>query len=675
MKFVKLFEPLKLRNMEIRNRIIMPAMALNFSPDRSVNDKTIDFYEERSKGGVGLIILGGCGVEDRGSGPTMLSIADDKYIPGYTKFAERVHKHGAKTIVQLYHAGAYSGMPGMVSSSAVMSNLTRRVPEELSIDEIKIVQENHALAAERVREAGFDGVELLGSAGYLINQFLSPNTNKRTDEYGGSLENRLRYPLELIKLVKDRVGKDITVGMRVAGDDFVPGSNTYKESAIFAKHYDDVGIDYINVTGGWHETRIPQLPMLVPPAAYVYLADNIKENLNAPVFSANRINDPIIAERILRNEWADGICFGRGLIADPYLPNKAKENKLWDIKKCLACNQGCFDHIFTGRSVECLRNYQASREGKFNLDQKTKTPMKVVIVGSGPGGLEAARVATIIGHKVTILEKKEKIGGQVNAAFVPPGRNEMQEIIKYYKAQIKHRNIDLQLNTEASLEKINELEPEVVIFATGVKFAIPDIPGIDGSLGSTLYFADDVLTGDYHVGKNVVVVGGSATGMETALWVADLGALDSEIARFISIYDLIPRDEIFSKWLRGNRNVTIIEKLPKLGLNLGRTTRGFMIGHTMKMGIKTITNANITKFEGKTVEYELEGEKNSLDNIDTFILATGVNPNTDLYDKVEASNPSYKMYKIGDCDDKPKEKRTMMDAIHQGYQIAYNLDK
>ncbi|KKK42694.1 MAG: NADH oxidase, partial [Candidatus Lokiarchaeum sp. GC14_75] len=515
MKFVKLFEPLKLRKMEIRNRIIMPAMALNFSPDRSVNDKTINFYEERSKGGVGLIILGGCGVEDRGSGPTMLSIADDKYISGYTKFAERIHKHGAKTIVQLYHAGAYSGMPGMVSSSAVMSNLTRRVPEELSIEEIKIVQENHALAAERVREAGFDGVELLGSAGYLINQFLSPNTNKRTDEYGGSLENRLRYPLELIKLVKDRVGKDITVGMRVAGDDFVPGSNTYKESAVFAKHYDDAGIDYINVTGGWHETRIPQLPMMVPPAAYVYLADNIKGNLNAPVFSANRINDPVLAERILRNEWADGICFGRGLIADPYLPNKAKENKLWDIKKCLACNQGCFDHIFTGRSVECLRNYQASREGKFNLDQKTKTPMKVVIVGSGPGGLEAARVATIIGHKVTILEKKEKIGGQVNAAFVPPGRNEMQEIIKYYKAQIKHRNIDLQLNTEASLEKINELEPDVVIFATGVKFAIPDIPGIDGSLGSTLYFADDVLTGDYHVGKNVVVVGGSATGMET----------------------------------------------------------------------------------------------------------------------------------------------------------------
>jgi 2,4-dienoyl-CoA reductase (NADPH2) len=675
MKFVKLFEPLKIKNVEIRNRFVLPAMALNFSRDRTVNDKTIDFYEERAKGGVGLIILGGCSVEDRGGGPTMLSIADDKHIPGYTAFAERMHKHGAKTIVQLYHAGAYSGMPDMVSSSAVMSNLTRRVPKELTIEEIKVVQESHAKAAERVKKAGFDGVELLGSAGYLINQFLSPITNKRTDEYGGSLENRLRYPLELIKLVQERVGKDILVGMRVAGDDFVPGSNTYKESAVFSKYYDEAGIDYINVTGGWHETRIPQLPMMVPPGAYVYLADNIKSNVNTPVFSANRINDPIIAERVLRNEWADAICMGRGLIADPYLPNKAKENKLWDIKKCLACNQGCFDHIFTGRSVECMRNYQASREGKFNLDQKTKTPMKVVIIGSGPGGLEAARVATILGHDVTILEKKGEIGGQVNAAFVPPGRSEMGEIINYYKAQIHHRNIDLQLNTEATLEKINKLEPDVVIFATGVKFDIPDIPGIDGSLGSTIYFADDVLTGDYHVGKNIVVVGGSATGMETAIWAADLGALDSETARFISLYDLIPRDEIFSKWLRGNRNVTIIEKLPKIGLNLGRTTRGFMIGHTMKLGIKSITGAVITKFEGKSVDYELEGEKKSLDNIDTFILATGVKPNTDLYDKVEASNPSYKMFKVGDCMDKPKEKRQMMDAIHTGFLTAYNLDK
>ena len=224
---------------------------------------------------------------------------------------------------------------------------------------------------------------------------------------------------------------------------------------------------------------------------------------------------------------------------------------------------------------------------------------------------------------------------------------------------------------EATPELINKYNPDAVIFATGVKYTIPEIPGIDGSLGSTIYSAEDVLSGDYPVGKNIVVVGGSATGMETAIWAAELGALDSEIARFISLYELMPQEEIFSRWLKGNRNVTLIEMLPRLGLNVGRTTRGFLIGHIMKLGIKIITNANISKFEGKTVEFNHAGEEKTLDNIDTFILATGVKPNTDLHDTIKASNPTFKIYKIGDC----KKARTMMEAIHEGFKTAYKLDK
>jgi len=384
MKFVKLFEPLKIRDMEIRNRIVLPAMALNYTPDGYISEQITNFYVERAKGGVGLIIIGGCQVEKRGGGGSQfLSIEDDKFIPGFTVFAKEIHTHGAKVIAQLYHAGAYALTHKPVSSSAVRSNLTRLVPKELTIDEIKVVQENHANAADRIKKAGFDGVELSGSAGYLINQFLSPLTNKRTDEYGGSLENRLRYPLELIKLVKKRVGKDILVGMRIAGDDFVPGSNTYKESAVFAKYYDEAGIDYLNVTGGWHETRIPQIPMMVPQGAYAYLAENIRNNVSAPVFASNRITNPTIAEEILRNEMADAICMGRALIADAYLPIKAKENNLWDIRKCVGCNQGCFDHIFTGRAVECMRNYEVSREAEIDINKKVDKPMRILIIGSG----------------------------------------------------------------------------------------------------------------------------------------------------------------------------------------------------------------------------------------------------------------------------------------------------
>ena len=671
MKFVKLFEPLNIKDLDIRNRIVMPAMALNFSRDGGINDTTINFYLERAKGGVGLIIIGGAGVEARGGGPTMFAIYDDKYIPGYTRFTETMHSYGAKTVVQLYHAGAYSGMPDMVSSSAVMSNLTRRVPKELTIDEIKGVQENHALAAERALKAGFDGVELLGSAGYLINQFLSPVTNKRTDEYGGSLENRLRYPLELIQLVKERVGQKMIVGMRIAGDDFVPGSNTYKESAVFAKHYVNAGIDYINVTGGWHETRIPQIPMMVPQGAYAYLAENIKNVVNIPVFSSNRINSPIIAEQILRDQMADAVCMGRALIADAYLPLKAKQNNLWDIRKCVGCNQGCFDHIFTGKSVECMRNYMVSREGKIDLDIKTKHPMKVLIIGAGPGGLEAARIAKVLGHNVTILEKKPNLGGQANLSWVPPGRDDIREIMNYYSAQIEHLRIELHLGVEADLDYINKYQPDAVIFATGVKYNIPDIPGIDGSLGSEIYLAEKILEGEYPIGKNVVVVGGSATGIETAIWAAEQGALNSEVAKFIAFYDLLPKDELLKRWLRGNRKVTIIDMLPKLGMSVGRTTRGFLIGQLIKLGIKSILDVQIKKFEGKTLIYEHENEIKTLQNIDTFILATGVEPNDDLFNKVKETNPPYKIFKIGDC----KEPRTMMEAIHEGFSTAYNLDK
>ncbi|MFW9950609.1 MAG: FAD-dependent oxidoreductase [Candidatus Thorarchaeota archaeon] len=671
MKFVKLFEPFKIKNEEIKNRIVMPAMALNFSRDGGINDKIINFYVERAKGGAGIIIIGGAGVEPRGGGPTMFAIHDDKYIPGYTQFTTNMHNYGAKTFVQLYHAGAYSGMPDMVSSSAVMSNLTRRVPKELTIDEIKVVQENHASAAERALRAGFDGVELLGSAGYLINQFLSPVTNKRTDKYGGSLENRLRYPLELIKIVKERVGTEMIVGMRVAGDDFVPGSNTYKESAIFAKKYADAGINYLNVTGGWHETRIPQIPMMVPQGAYAYLAENIKSVVDIPVFSSNRINNPITAERILRNQMADAVCMGRALIADPYLPLKAKENRLWDIRKCVGCNQGCFDHIFTGSSVECMRNYAVSREGKINLDNKTKNPMNVLIIGAGPGGLEAARIAKILGHNVTILEKKHNLGGQANLSWIPPGRHDIHEIIDYYSAQIEHLGINLHLGAEANLESINKYQPDAVIFATGVKYNIPNIPGIDGSLGSEIYLAEKILEGEYPIGKNVVVVGGSATGMETAIWAAEQGSFDSEIAKFIAFYDLMPREELFKRWLRGNRNVTIIDMLPKLGMSIGRTSRGFLIGQLEKLGITSILNANLKRFEGKILTYEQENNIKTLEKIDTFILATGVEPNDDLFNKVKETNPPYKIFKVGDC----KKPRTMLEATHEGFSTAYNLDK
>lgn len=660
----------------LKNRIVMPAMHLNYSEDGFVNEQEIDFYRERAEGGVGFIIVGGCGVENRGAAPGMIMLDDDKYIPSFKALADAVHEHGALIAAQLYHAGRYAmsflTKEEPVSASAEYSKFSKETPKKLTIDEIHEVQQHIVDSAVRAQKADFDGVELLGSAGYLINQFLSPLTNKRDDQYGGSFENRLRFPRELIKMVKDAVNKDFLVGIRVSGDDFMPNSNNYEENAKIAKHYAEVGIDFINVTGGWHETRVPQITSQVPPGAYAYLAQNIKQLVgNTPVISGNRINTPEIGEQIIRDGKADAVAMGRALIADSFMPKKVKNGKLWDVIKCVACNQGCFDSIFKLQPVECMRNYRASRENRYDFDKKTETPKKVIIVGAGPAGLEAARVATKLGHKVTVLEKRDTIGGQANVSFVPHGRESFKEIITYYEDQIKHYDIDVRLNTEANPELINSLEPDVVIVATGVKYAIPKIDGIDGSNGSDICFADDALAGDHPVGQRVVVVGGAATGVETAIWAARLGAFTSEQAHFLSFYNALPRDEVFKRWFRGPRKVTILELLPKIGKSIGKSSRWVMLDEVKNLDIDVITNANIQKFDGDSISYTVSDDETlkSIDGVDTFILATGVKPNKDLYRKLKKSKPGYKLKKIGDC----KKPRTMLDAIHEGFRTAFKI--
>lgn len=650
-------------------------MHLNYSIDGTINDQIVNFYEERAKGGAGLIIIGGCSVEKRGGGPSMVSIENDSFIPGLQRLADKIHDYDTQIAAQLYHAGRYainfSSDLETISASAVYSRFAKSTPRPLSIDEIYEVQDIIADAALRAKRAHYDAVELLSSAGYLMDQFLSPLTNNRTDEYGGSWENRVRFPIELIRRVRERVGDDYTIGIRISGDDFIPGSNTYVEKAKIAKLYAEEKINWINVTGGWHETRVPQITMQVPPGAYVYLAENIKNLVNIPVFASNRINSPVLAEHILRDGQADAICMGRALIADPYLPQKVKKGKLWDIMKCVGCNQGCFDAVFKMEEIQCMRNFIVSREGKYDLSHQTENPQKILIIGAGPAGLEAARVATLLGHDVLIVDKKADIGGQLNVSFVPPGRENLKEIYEYYSNQITHLPINLKLGFDVTPEFVQDYDADVVICATGVKFSIPPIKGIDRSLGSDICFADEALAGDHPIGKNVVVVGGAATGVETAIWIARKGAMKPDVAHFLSFYNVLPKDEIMKKLFRGPRNVTILELLPRIGTSIGKSTRWTMLDEIKHLGIEVITNANITKFEGKCVHFTHNEEEKTLEHIDTFILATGVSPNQNLYNELKKMDLSSKLYRIGDC----KKPRTLMEAIHEGFKTIYNLDK
>ena len=473
MDFPYLFSPVTINGMTLRNRIVMTAMHLGYTPTGEANDRLVEFYRRRAEGGVGFIIVGGCIIDEFGGMQSMISLNDDRFIPGLERLTEAVKGHGAKIGAQLYQAGRYahSAMIGgrePISSSAVRSKLTGETPRALELDEIPGVQDRFAEAALRAKRAGFDAVEILGSAGYLISQFLSPITNLREDRYGGDLKNRMRFGLETVEKVRKAVGPDYPVLMRLAGNDFMEGGNTNRESALFAAEAEKVGIDLFDVTGGWHETRIPQLTMGVPRKAYLYLAQGIKSSVSVPVLASNRINDPALGEQILRDGEADLVTMARALIADPDLPKKAREGNTETISHCIACNQGCFDEVFKLQPVTCMVNPMAGRETEKRL-LPTENPKKVLVAGGGPAGLKAACTAAERGHRVTLVEKDRKLGGQLLLNRLIPGREEMLTAARDLISNLKALDVEVLIGKEADPEFIRKLSPDAAIIATGAQ--------------------------------------------------------------------------------------------------------------------------------------------------------------------------------------------------------------
>jgi 2,4-dienoyl-CoA reductase (NADPH2) len=661
MEFIKLFEPAKIRNMEVKNRIIMPAMHLGFCEKGFITERFIEFYRMRARGEVGTIIIGGCAVDEYAGGlPNFVFISDDKYIPGLKKFTKTIHRFNTKVICQLYHAGryAFSLVIGKqpISASALPSKFTGETPREMTKEEIEITINNICSAARRAKEAGFDGVELLGSAGYLINQFLSPLTNKREDEYGGSFENRLRFPLQLIKKVRETVGEDFPIFIRMSGDDFMPGSNTVEENKIIAKEYEKAGIDILNVTGGWHETRVPQISTFVPEGAFVYLAGYIKENVNIPVVACNRINDLFLAEKILRDNIADFVGMARAFIADPEILIKAKRREFLKIRKCIACNQGCFDSVFEVKPISCLVNPEAGRE-KFKI-KKAKNKKNILIIGAGPAGCEAARILKIRGHRVEIFEKENEIGGQLKLASVLPERSQFKEIIKFYENQINFLKIKLNLNSEVNYSIVKERNPDVVIIATGATQKIPEIKGIDNK---NVIYAFDILANKKVAGENVVIIGGGGVGIETALYLKRRNSLDEKDIFFIIKYNLLSCEKAISL-VKNKRKVTIVEMLERIGRDIGKSTRWTFIQELKNCGIEIITSAKVQEIKENGVQLE-----DRFIPADTVVIATGTHSENTL--KEELKDLNCKIYVIGDA----SSPRKAIDAIYEGYKIGCEI--
>jgi 2,4-dienoyl-CoA reductase (NADPH2) len=668
LKFIKLFEPVAINRVTIKNRIVMPAMALAYTDDYSFSQRYKAFYRERAKGGVGLMIIGPVAIDRVGSTPFMPGLFEDKYIGPIREFRDQLHKDtDAKIGIQLMQMGrfassSYTGVPP-IAPSAIPSPISGEVPREMTRDDIEEVKEAYVQAAGRAMEAGFDFIEVLAAGGYLIGEFLSPVTNHRTDEYGGPIENRMRFGLEVIKKVRQAVGKDFAMGIRVSGHDFMEGGHTNVESSLFCTEAEKVGVNSINVTGGWHESYIPQITTNVPPGAFLYLARGIKEKVRVPVFASNRLGDPLVAERALRSGAADMICWGRPLLADPELPNKVKKGRLDEIVPCIGCNQGCFDLLLSGSSVCCTLNPRVGREIDTEI-KEAKVKKKIFVAGGGPAGMEFALVAKQRGHDVTLYEKEERLGGQVNLVAASPGKGEFLNVVKSLKNRMEISSVRIKLKTTLTSKMVEKGHPDALVVASGARPIEVNVPGITLPHVVSAWDVFNEMVSD--IGRRVVIVGGSATGCETALLVASLGVMNFETFTFLLYYSAEEFNRIRKLLYSAGRKITVVDILERMAGNVGISTRWSLIKNLRLMGVNLRPKTKLVEITADSVIVDTELGRESIP-ADTVIIAVGSQSVDDL--AREVSQGRTEVITIGDA----KEPRKITDAVREGFDMALKV--
>jgi 2,4-dienoyl-CoA reductase (NADPH2) len=665
MEFVRLFEPIQIDGMTVPNRIVMPAMALFFSDDYSLTGRFKAFYRERAVGGTGLLILGPAAIDKVGSNPFMLGLFDDAFLGPMKEFVEELHEETrAKIGIQLMHLGRYasSRITGVapIAPSPLASPISGEVPREMTKDDIVEVKDAFVQAALRARAAGFDYLELIAAGGYLIGEFLSPVTNERTDEYGGSPENRMRLGLEIIDQVRRGIGRGLTLGVRVSGQDYMPGGNTIDDTVRFCQAAEKAGIDCVNVTGGWHETKVPQTTSDVPPAAFVYLARSIKEKVSVPVFASNRLGDPEVAETVLRSDAADMVCWGRPLIADPYLPQKVREGRLKDIVPCIGCNQGCLDAIFADLPVYCTLNPRVGREEDTEMRPAVEKKT-IYVAGGGPAGLQFAVTASQRGHSVTLYEKAGRLGGQVNLVGVIPGKGEFLRAVESLEHRARATGADIRLETALTFDKVREDPPDMLVVASGAEPGEIDVPGIDGT---NVVDAWEILNGTVsHIGRRVVVVGAGASGCETALYLAHLAAPNTKIFAFLAYHEAENLDRLRALLYQSGREITIIEIAGRAATNVGISTRWSLLKKLRLMGVQLKLNTRIVRIQPDGVLVETPVGVETI-RADTIVVATGSRSLDEL--SKEASDSGIETIVIGDA----REPRKIGDAVREGFDAA-----
>ncbi|MDC9497779.1 MULTISPECIES: oxidoreductase [unclassified Pseudoalteromonas] len=626
-------QQLQLKHTQLRNRLVMGSMHTGLEEGWHNRKRLSAFYEARAKGGTAMIITGGYSPNLRGKLTPISSSFNSYYdVFKHRAYTGAVHKHGGKICLQLLHAGRYAYHPFNQAPSAIQAPINPYKPKQMSLGSIKKTIKDFAHSAYMAEKAGYDGVEVMGSEGYLINEFMAPHTNKRDDEFGGSLENRMRLALEIVKAVRAKVSDTFLIIFRLSVMDLIPNGSTPDEVTIQAKALEQAGVDIFNTGIGWHEARVPTIASMVPPGAFKEASKRLKSVVNVPVIAVNRINTPDIANQILNDNEADLISMARPLLADPEFFNKYQNQQTKQINICIGCNQGCLDHVFKNKRATCLVNPQAAFELDYPLD-KASNAKNVLVVGAGPAGLSASCYLAEKGHTVTLIDQKTQMGGQFNLAMQIPGKEDFNHTLSYFTNELERLNVNVELGKaydDAMLQKYDD-----IVFATGVR---PREAAIECADSKRVFAYDEVIRGEVELGKSIAILGAGGIGFDMVAFLSEHKS--QSIPEFKKQWGI----ECEAEPHKDERQLYMLKRSAgRFGSGLGKTTGWIHRQVAKQHGVKQIADCQYHSFDKNGLTVTVAGEKQVLP-VDTVIACIGQVSNNEV---LEQHRENAKVHVIG----------------------------
>ncbi|ASJ96817.1 oxidoreductase [Shewanella marisflavi] len=671
MSFPHLLEPLDLGFTQLKNRVLMGSMHTGLEEEKGGFEKLAAFYQERAAGGVGLIVTGGISPNLRGRlAPNACQLSFPWQVAKHKVVTQAVHQAGGKICMQILHAGRYGYHPFSLAPSKIKSPITPFTPSAMSARQVKGTIKDYATSASLAKKAGYDGVEVMGSEGYLINQFICSRTNKRSDEWGGDFSQRARFPVEIVKAIRSKVGDDFIIIFRLSMLDLVDNGSSWEEVVQLAKWLEAAGVTIINTGIGWHEARVPTIATSVPRGAFAWVTEKLKKEVTVPLIATNRINTPEIGEQIIASGQADMVSMARPFLADAEFVNKAAADQSQLINTCIGCNQACLDHTFALKRATCLVNPRACYETELNFTPALNKK-RIAVMGAGPAGMAFSIYAASRGHKVVLFEAKSEVGGQFNLARKIPGKEEFDETIRYFTEQMKQHQVELRLNTRLDASVVRDEPFDEVVIASGVVPRTLTLPGFDDP---KVVNYQQVLSGEVEVGERVVLIGAGGIGFDMAHFLGEQESTTLKPEKWLKQWGI---DKTYGE--RGgltdpelehtSRKIYLLQrKTSKMGKGLGKTTGWIHRAVAKHHQVEMLSGVSYEKFDEQGLHIKL-GDQAQILEVDNVVLCAGQESNRTLVDEMESTG--LPVHLIGGVD--VAAELDAKRAIRQGAELAAKI--